>query len=101
MSVDGGTLLAICVMALATAFNRTAGFFLMRLIPVTPRVRKVLDCLPGSVLVAMLAPGAVHGDKGMIAGLVAALVAAKLVRNDVVPVVAAMAAAAATRAFLP
>ncbi|WP_454918933.1 AzlD family protein [Xanthobacter sediminis] len=101
MSVDAGTLLAICVMAAATLFNRTAGFFLMRLIPVTPRVRKVLDCLPGSVLVALLAPGAVHGDKGMIAGLVAALLAAKLVRNDIVPVAAAMAAAAATRAFLP
>lgn len=101
MSVDGGTLLAICVMAAVTVFNRTAGFFLMRLIPVTPRVRKVLDCLPGSVLVALLAPGAVHGDKGMIAGLVAAVVAAKLVRNDIVPVAAAMVAAAATRAFLP
>ncbi|MFG1394687.1 AzlD family protein [Xanthobacter agilis] len=101
MSVDAGTLLAICVMALATVFNRTAGFFLMRLIPVTPRVRKVLDCLPGAVLVALLAPGAVHGDKGMIAGLVAAVVAAKLARNDLIPVAAAMAAAAATRAFLP
>ncbi|MFG1403063.1 AzlD family protein [Xanthobacter sediminis] len=101
MSVDAGTLAAICIMALATVFNRTAGFFLMRLIPVTPRVRKILDCLPGSVLVALLAPGAVHGDKGMIAGLVAALVTAKLVRNDIMPVAAAMAAAAAVRAFLP
>ncbi|MFG1296850.1 MULTISPECIES: AzlD family protein [Xanthobacter] len=101
MSVDGGTLLAILVMALATVFNRTAGFFLMRLIPVTPRVRKVLDCLPGSVLVALLAPGAVHGDKGMIAGLAAAVITAKLVRNDIIPVAAAMAVAAATRAFLP
>lgn len=101
MSVDPGTLAAIGVMAATTLFNRTAGFFLMRLIPVTPRVRKVLDCLPGAVLVALLAPGAVHGDKGMTAGLVAALLAAKFVRSDVVAVVAAMAAAAATRAFLP
>jgi len=80
MNVDAGTLTAICVMALATVFNRTAGFFLMRLIPVTPRVRRVLDCLPGSVLVALLAPGAVHGDKGMIAGLIAAVLAAKYAR---------------------
>ncbi|MET3354733.1 AzlD domain-containing protein [Xanthobacter autotrophicus] len=99
MSVDPQTLAAICVMALATAFNRSAGFFLMRLIPVTPRVRRVLDCLPGAVLVALLAPGAVHGDAAMLAGLGAAFLAAKFTRSDLLAVVAAMATAAGLRAL--
>lgn len=98
MDVDPGTLTAILVMAVATALNRTGGFLMMRLIPVTPRVRRVLDCLPGAVLVALLAPGAVHGDRAMILGLVAALVAAKLTRSDLIAVMAAMAVAAGLRA---
>ena len=100
MSVDPGVLLAILVMAAATTFNRVAGFFLMRLVPVTPRVRRVLDALPGAVLVALLAPSAVRGDMGMLAGLGAALVATKLTGNDFLAVVAGMGAAAAVRAFV-
>lgn len=100
MSVEAGALVAIAVMAATSAFNRTAGFFLMRLVPVTPRVRRVLDALPGALLVALLAPGAAHGDFGMAAGLGAALLAAKLTGNDFVAVIAAMGSAAAVRALV-
>ncbi|MEP9354498.1 AzlD domain-containing protein [Xanthobacter sp. KR7-65] len=98
MDVNPETLAAILVMAGVTLINRTSGFLMMRLIPVTPRVRRVLDCLPGAVLVALLAPGAVHGDLAMAAGLAAALIAARLTRSDVVAVVAAMVVAAGLRA---
>ncbi|MEP9349735.1 AzlD domain-containing protein [Xanthobacter sp. KR7-225] len=98
-AIDPGTLLAIGVMAAATIFNRTAGFFLMRLVPVTPRVRRVLDALPGAVLVALLVPSAVKGDAAMLSGLAAALAVAKLTRSDFLAVIAAMAVAAAIRAF--
>lgn len=98
--IDPGTLLGIAVVTAATVFNRCAGFFLMRLVPITPRVRRILDCLPGSVLVAMLAPGAAKGDIATIAGLATALVSAKLVRSDIVPVASAMAVAAGLRAML-
>ncbi|MGR7995248.1 AzlD family protein [Xanthobacter sp. ZOL 2024] len=101
MSAELGTLLAISVMALATVFNRAAGFFLMRLVPITPRVRRVLDALPGALLVALLAPGAVRGDRGMIAGLVAAVLVARFLRSDILAVVAAMVAAAAVRFVWP
>ncbi len=99
-SGEAGALAAILVMAAVSALNRTAGFFLMRLIPVTPRVRRVLDALPGALLVALLVPGAVHGDLGMAAGLGAALVAAKLTRNDFLAVISAMGTAAAVRAVV-
>ncbi len=100
LSLDPNTLLGIAVVALITALNRMAGFYLMRHVPITPRVRRILDALPGSVLVALLAPGAVRGDLGMMVGLVVAFLAAKLVRNDLVPVAAAMAAAAGLRALM-
>jgi uncharacterized membrane protein len=58
-----------------------------------------LDCLPGAVLVALLAPGAVHGDAAMLAGLGAAFLAAKFTRSDLLAVVAAMATAAGLRAL--
>lgn len=88
---------AIAVMALATIFNRTMGFLVMRLVPLTPRVRKILDCLPGAVLVAIVAPTAVHGDLAMAAGLLAAFVATRITRNDFVAVVAAVLVAAGMR----
>ncbi len=94
---EAGPLIAILVMAITTIFNRTMGFLVMRLVPLTPRVRKILDCLPGAVLVAIVAPTAVHGDKAMAAGLLTALVAAKLTKNDFVAVLAAVAVAAGLR----
>ncbi len=73
--VDPQTLLAIGVMAATTLFNRTAGFFLMRLVPLTPRVRKILDALPGAVLVAIVAPPPpVHGDRGHGGGAAGAFI---------------------------
>ncbi|MFG1421194.1 AzlD family protein [Roseixanthobacter liquoris] len=98
-ALDPGTVLAICVMAGATMFNRTAGFFLMRLVPVTPRVRKVLDSLPGAVLVAIVAPAAVHGDAAMVAGLAVAFVVTRLTRSDFFAVLAAVLVGAALRHF--
>lgn len=94
---EAGPIAAIVVMALATVFNRTMGFLVMRLVPLTPRVRKILDCLPGAVLVAIVAPTAVHGDLAMAVGLLAALVATKLTKSDFVAVVAAVLVAAGLR----
>ncbi|WP_052285814.1 AzlD family protein [Azorhizobium caulinodans] len=99
-SVDPQTVLAIVVMALATAFNRASGFFLMRLIPLTPRVRKIIDCLPGAVLVALIAPTVAHGDLAMAAGLAAAYVVTKITRSDFIAVLAAMAVGVGIRAWM-
>lgn len=95
--VDPGTLLGIVVMALATLFNRTAGFMVMRFIPLTPRVRKILECLPGAVLIAIIAPAAAHGDLAMALGLLAALLAAKFLKSDFFAVLAAVAVGAGVR----
>lgn len=95
--LDTGTLVGILVMAATTAFNRTAGFMVMRFVPLTPRVRKILDCLPGAVLVAIIAPAAAHGDLAMALGLVAAVLAAKVLKSDFFAVLAAVAVGAGVR----
>lgn len=100
-SLNPETIAAICVMAAAALFDRTAGFYLMRLVPLTPRVRRILDALPGAVLVAIIAPAAVKGDFAMLMGLATALVAALLVRSDFIAVVAAMAVTVAVRLWAP
>ncbi|OYW60629.1 MAG: hypothetical protein B7X99_13710 [Rhizobiales bacterium 17-65-6] len=95
--LDLGTLAAIGVMAVMTLFNRMAGFMVMRFIPLTPRVRRILECLPGAVIVAIVAPAAAHGDIAMAAGLAAALVAAKLLKSDFYAVMAAVVVGAGLR----
>ncbi|WP_127088420.1 AzlD family protein [Aquabacter cavernae] len=95
--LDASTLAAICVMAVTTLFNRTAGFMVMRFIPLTPRVRRILECLPGAVIVAIVAPTAAHGDLAMAAGLVAALAAAKFLKSDFFAVIGAVVVTAGLR----
>lgn len=55
---DGGwgTLTAILAMAVATYAMRAGGFWLMGHVPLTRRVRKMLEALPGSVVVATVLP---------------------------------------------
>ena len=60
-------MLAIAVMTAVTVTMRLGGFFLMRYVPVTPRVRRMLDALPGSVIMAAVLP--VGGESGLVAAL--------------------------------
>ena len=56
-----GPLAAIIAMALAVAFTRVAGFWLMGHVTVSARVRRMLEALPGAIVVATAAPLAVKG----------------------------------------
>jgi uncharacterized membrane protein len=89
---------AIAAMAVATYATRVAGFWLMGHVPLTSRIRRMLEALPGSVVVATVLPIIVR--EGVVAAL--AIGAAALVmlvwRRDIVAVVTGMAAAAAMRA---
>ena len=46
----------ILAMALATYFTRVAGFWLMAHVPMTVRVRRMLETLPGAIVVATIVP---------------------------------------------
>ncbi len=95
MSLD---LVAIAAMALVTALLRAGGYWAMRLVPMTPRLERILAALPGAIVVALIAPGILR------AGLVgwataAATVAAMLVlKNAIVALVIGILTAIALRA---
>lgn len=95
-----GTLAAIVAMGAVTYAMRAGGFWLMAHVPLTARVRRMLDALPGTVVVATVLPIVVR--EGLPAALaIAAAGAAMLIRrNDFLAVLAGMAAAAAARALI-
>lgn len=97
--IRSDVMLAFTVMAAVTIASRLGGFWLMGYVNVTPRVRRMLDALPGSIIVAAALPVAITGGPVVIFAIAAALVMAIVLRNDFIAVIAGMAVAAAARAF--
>jgi uncharacterized membrane protein len=91
-------MLAIAVMTAVTVTMRLGGFFLMRYVPVTPRVRRMLDALPGSVIMAAVLPVVAEG--GLVAALavLTGMAAMVVVRNDLAAVIVGVGVAALMRA---
>ena len=81
-------------MTVTVYLSRAGGYWLIGRVTIGPRLRRMLDALPGAVIAASVAPIVVHG--GWRAGL--AMVAAAgmmfLVRNDFAAVLAGVAVAA-------
>jgi uncharacterized membrane protein len=93
-----GAFAAILAMAAATHLIRFAGYWMMARVPLTPRIRRMLDALPGSVVVATVLPLVVQ--KGGAAALGIALVILVMMRwrNEFMAVFAGLAAIALARA---
>jgi uncharacterized membrane protein len=85
-------------MAAVTLALRLGGFWLMGYVPFTGRVRRMLEALPGSVIMATVLPVAIKGGPVAIIAIAAALAVMMLRRNDFLAVLTAMAVAAALRA---
>ncbi len=94
-----GAFAAILAMALATYLCRVSGVVLMGFIPLTPRVRRGLAALPGSIVVATVLP--LIERLGLAAGLalLAAVASMVLRRSELLALVVGMSVAAAARAF--
>jgi uncharacterized membrane protein len=94
-----GVYVAILAMMLATYPMRVGGYWLMAHVPLTPRVRRILEALPGAVIVATVLP--ILAREGVPAGIgiAAALVSTLIRRNDFVALIAGVAAAAGARAM--
>ena len=97
-NADFGVLAAFAAMAVATYAMRAGGFWMMRHVPPSPRLRKMLEALPGSVIVAAVLPIVVRDGITAILAIGTAVVAMLLTRRDIVAVVAGMAVAVAARA---
>lgn len=93
-------LAAIAAMAAAAFICRAGGYFLMRYVRITPRVEVALRMLPAAIVAAMLAVAAVNGGPPEWAGIVAALAAMVVVRNDFAAIVAGIVTVAGLRAMI-
>lgn len=92
-------MIAFAVMAAVTVASRVGGFWLMGYVNVTPRVRRMLDALPGSIIIAAALPVAINGGPVVIVAIAAAIVVTIIRRNEFVAVITGMAVAALARAL--
>lgn len=95
---DFGVLGAIAAMAVATYAMRAGGFWMMAHVPPSPRLRKMLNALPGSVIVATVLPIVVRDGLTAMLAIGAAVAAMLLTRRDILAVIVGIAVAAAARA---
>jgi uncharacterized membrane protein len=93
-----GVLIAIAAMTAATYPMRIGGFWLMGHVPLTPRVRRFLEALPGTVVVATVLPILMREGVPAAVAIAAALAVTLIRRNDFVALMAGVAAATAARA---
>jgi uncharacterized membrane protein len=91
-------MIAFAVMTAVTVGSRLGGYWLMGYVNVTPRVRRMLDALPGSIIVAAALPVAVNGGLVVMFAIAAAMVVTIIRRNDFIAVITGMAVAALARA---
>ena len=94
-----GAVMAIAAMALATYLCRVAGVLVMSRVRITRRVERALGALPGSIVAATIVPVALRSGAPAIAGIVAAIVVMRLVRNELAALVAGLGVAALARAL--
>ena len=96
--VHGNVMLAIAAMTAVTVSLRLGGFFLMSYVTVTPRIRRMLDALPGSVIAAAVLPVALQSGPVAITAVALAMLAMYFSRSDIVAIVVGVGAAALLRA---
>ena len=95
---DFGVLGAIAAMAVATYVMRAGGFWMMSHVPPSARLRRMLNALPGSVIVATVLPIVVRDGVTAMLAIGAAVAVMLATRRDILAVVAGMTVAAAARA---
>lgn len=98
-SLDWGTLWTVSVMAVVTLATRWGGVFVMTFVPIGPRTRQFIHAMSGSVLVALLAPLALHGDGGARLALGTTAAVMLLLKKPLPAIAAGLLAAAVFRQF--
>lgn len=84
----------------STYATRAGGFFLMRFVRVTPRVRQWLASLPMAVMGAFLAPVALSGGIAELAAMAVTVVVTRTVNSTIAPIVSGVGTVALLRAVL-
>ena len=88
----------IIAMTVAVYITRVGGYWLIGRVTIGPRLRKMLDALPGAIIAATIAPLLLHGGFSALCAVAAALAAMILLRKDFAAVAAGLLTAALVRA---
>jgi uncharacterized membrane protein len=94
-----GPLIAILAMAAATYLTRVSGYWLMGHIPLTKRVRRSLEVLPGAIMAATVVPIVAKVGPVALIAVAVALVSMIIKRNEFIAAGLALVAAFLARAY--
>src|SRR5262245_11110279 len=97
MAASADNLAVIAVMAIAAAICRGGGFWLMRFVPLTPRVHAALNAIPIAVMMGIMAPALMRGGVPESAAVVATAGVVKVGGNDLLAILAGLATVALLR----
>ncbi len=94
-----GVFYAIAAMAAVTTFTRFVGFWMMGRVTLTPRILRMLEALPGSVVAALIVP--IIAKEGISAGAAMVVVALLMIwrRNEFLALAVGIGVAAGIRAM--
>jgi uncharacterized membrane protein len=94
-----GPMAGILAMAFATYFTRVIGFWLMGHVPMTVRVRRMLETLPGAIVVALIVPLAARAGVPGLIGIAVTLASMLIRRNEFLAVAVGLTAISLARAY--
>lgn len=92
-----GFAVVIVAMALVAYVMRAGGYWLIGRVTIGPRLRRMLDALPGAVIASTVVPLALKGGPSALLALAAAGATMLIVRNDFVAVLAGVSVVALAR----
>ena len=96
-TLEGGAFLALLCMALATYLCRIGGVLLMDHLPPSPALKRALQALPGSIILATVLPLGMKGGAAALGGLAVAMLVMIYSRKDLAALTAGMAAVVVLR----
>lgn len=94
-----GPMAGILAMAFSTYFTRVIGFWLMGHVPMTVRVRRMLETLPGAIVVALIVPLAARAGVPGLIGIAVTLASMLIRRNEFLAVAVGLTVISLARAY--
>lgn len=95
-----GAWLAISVMVVMTLIAKMMGFWVLGRVPLTPRVRRGLEALPGGVILATVVPITLESGPAGLLGIGVATLVMVVTKRDWLAIGLGLASVAGYRAFL-
>lgn len=95
-----GAWLAIGAMVVMTLLAKMMGFWVLGRVPLTPRLRRGLEALPGGVILATIVPITLESGPAGLLGIGVATMVMAVTKKDWLAVGLGLASVAGYRAFL-